>query len=224
MRSRSTAHSGCRLSSLWDERPSQAWSSLFGDGPDACRNAGQLSFQRQQAGAYCLAAVYCRGCGRAGRRPQAPERRYRYRKGRTAFRPRRRSKSSAESSTCAKKFRYSESPLSSRSGPHVFCCGRRHGRRVRRWLWRARIRASFKGPPKFQQTCSPYSAKTGNVVIDILRPCKVVDFCFACEFGHPAMLKRLLGANVLLVAIATSALADDLRVEGAAGFFCPNGG
>jgi hypothetical protein len=43
-------------------------------------------------------------------------------------------------------------------------------------------------------------------------------FCFACEFGYLAMLKRLLVANVLLVAIATSALADDLRVEGAAGF------
>jgi len=32
------------------------------------------------------------------------------------------------------------------------------------------------------------------------------------------MFKRSLVANVLLVTIATSALADDLRVEGAAGF------
>lgn len=45
-----------------------------------------------------------------------------------------------------------------------------------------------------------------------------VDFDSLCEFGHLAMLKRLLIAKVLLAAIATPALADDLRVEGTAGF------
>jgi len=61
-----------------------------------------------------------------------------------------------------------------------------------------------RGRPSSNKVLSPYSMYTGNVMAAVL--------------GYPAMLKPSFFTSVLLVAMATSASAGDLRVEGAAGF------